>query len=153
MIPREFPIFFTLFLLPLIAQAQSPPDSIGTIHVKKKRSSSNDNLKEEVYIIVQEMPSFPPGGITMSQFIDAAFVVPQRAIDMGISGTVVISCLVNSDGELKDIKVGRGVPNCPDCNAEAVRVVSQMPLWIPGRHNGRAVPVMVSIPVKFRFNR
>ena len=89
----------------------------------------------------------------MNEFIDAAFVVPQQAIDRGISGTIVVSCIVDISGELTDVKIAKGHPNCPDCNAEALRVVNQMPLWIPGRQGGKAVPVMVSIPVKFRFNQ
>lgn len=156
MLQRVFPAVFVLFLLPAMMLAQSQADSVGTIHVRKKPADpSVEALRKEppVYMIVEEMPSFPRDGMTMTEFIDAAFVVPQQAIDRGISGTVMVSCIVGEDGELKNIKIAKGVPNCPDCNAEALRVVNQMPVWIPGRQNGRAVPVMLNIPVRFRFKK
>lgn len=155
MLQRVFPVLFVLFLVPLMCAAQSAADSIGTIHVKKKSPVLTDSTPQEeaVYLIIGQMPSFPNDGMTMSEFIDSAFVVPQQAIDRGISGTVVVSCVVDTNGELKNAKIARELPNCPDCNAEALRVVSQMPLWIPGRHNGRPVPVKISIPVRFRFNQ
>ena len=38
------------------------------------------------------------------------------------------------------------------CDDEALRVVSNMPKWTPGKQNGEAVRVKYSIPVSFRLN-
>ena len=37
------------------------------------------------------------------------------------------------------------------CDEEAVRVVNEMPKWIPGEINGVRVPVFSSIAVNFKF--
>lgn len=154
MLQRVFTLL-SLFLFPVMVSAQIPADSVGTIYVRKKEVLPPDTIAKSaaIYFIVDQMPGFPNNGMTMSEFIDATFIVPKQAIDRGVSGTIWISCLVDADGELKNARVARGLPACPDCNTEALRVVSQMPLWIPGRQNGKAVPVMVSIPVRFRFNQ
>jgi hypothetical protein len=37
-------------------------------------------------------------------------------------------------------------------DAEAVRVVSKMPPWIPGKKNGRPVRAEMTIPINFKVN-
>jgi periplasmic protein TonB len=149
-----------LGFISFMAQAQPGfADSVGTIYVKKKKA--NDTIIEEnrpvedVFIITENMPEFPSAlaGMTVNQFIAANYVVPQEAFNKGISGTVYVSFVVDTDGTLKDIEVGRGVPGCRQCDEEALRVMRLMPAWIPGTQGGVPVPVKMSIPVKFRFNQ
>jgi protein TonB len=56
---------------------------------------------------------------------------------------------VSKKGDISDVKVMRGVPDCTDCDKEAVRVVKNMPLWRPGRVKGKAVNSYYNLPVKF----
>lgn len=157
MIHRLFPLLLLAFLLPLAAAAQPEfSDSTGTVHVKKKNSKTDPSIvpAKETFVIVEEMPSFPTAetGITMEDFIKRNFIVPQEAFDKGLSGAVIVQFVVEANGELTGIKVKKGITGCPACDAEALRVVQMMPPWHPGFQNGRPVPVVLSIPVKFRFN-
>jgi TonB family protein len=157
MIVRLFPLFLLVLLISYRAGAQSlPADSIGTIRVKKKGGDSTSTAlvtaSSHVFLIAEEMPQFPAIGMSMEDFIKKNFMVPQEAFDKGISGSVLVQFLVDADGTLKNIKVKKNVPGCSACSAEALRVVKMMPPWIPGTQNGKPVPVLLSIPVKFRFN-
>jgi protein TonB len=37
------------------------------------------------------------------------------------------------------------------CNEEALRVIKQMPRWIPGRLDGKPVRVKYTLPIKFKL--
>ena len=57
--------------------------------------------------------------------------------------------IVRSTGEITDIKVARSVD--PSLDKEAIRVISSMPKWIPGKQGGEAVNVRYTMPLTFRL--
>lgn len=65
--------------------------------------------------------------------------------DCSIQGKIVVSFIVNEDGNLNDIKVKKSVYS--DLDQEAVRVVKSMPKWIPAKQNGKAVKSKYTLPV------
>lgn len=103
------------------------------------------------FLIVTEMPEFPGGQEEMIKFIQSRMNYPVRAIEAHISGVCYIRFVVNSDGHITNVEVIKSVPDCPECDEEAKRVVESMPLWKPGRQNGKPVPVYMQIPVRFKI--
>ena len=53
------------------------------------------------------------------------------------------------EGKVEDAKIARGVKGGPGLDAEAIRVVKNMPAWSVGKQNGRAVKVQFTYPIKF----
>ncbi len=96
---------------------------------------------------VQIMPQFDGD---MSVWIGNHLKYPEAARDAGIEGPVVIQFVVNEDGSVTDAKVVRGIGG--GCDEEALRMVSSMPKWKPGKQNGIAVKVFYSIPIRFVLN-
>ncbi|HOH84956.1 MAG TPA: energy transducer TonB [Bacteroidales bacterium] len=37
------------------------------------------------------------------------------------------------------------------CDEEALRVISSMPVWKPGRQNGKEVRVQLNMPIHFKL--
>ena len=72
---------------------------------------------------------------------------PPVAEENGIQGRVVVTCVIDHDGSVTDVKVVKGVD--PSLDKEALRVVKSMPKWEPGRQNGKTVRVKYSIPLTF----
>jgi protein TonB len=103
--------------------------------------------EEEPFTYVEQMPSFPDGQEAMYKFIYDRIKYPAIARENGISGQVIVQFVVSKDGTIKNAKVVRGIGG--GCNEEALRVVNEMPQWKPGKHNGRAVPVTFTLPIKF----
>jgi periplasmic protein TonB len=101
------------------------------------------------YVSVQEMPVFPGGNQTLLRFIAEAIKYPEEAAANGIQGRVTVSFVVSSDGSVKKVTVIQGIH--PSLNEEAIRVVSSLPKWKPGRQNGKEVPVIFSVPVNFKL--
>lgn len=101
------------------------------------------------YITVPEMPSFPGGEEALLNFVYDNIRYPTDALENGIAGTVILQFVVTATGEVNRISVIRRAD--PLLDAEAVRVVSIMPKWKPGRQDGNPVAVYFSLPVVFRI--
>jgi TonB family protein len=106
-----------------------------------------DPEKEIIYSYVEQMPSFPEGQQAMEKFISTNIKYPKDAIAQNKEGMVVINFIVGQTGELRDFKVLKGLSE--SINAEAIRVLKSMPVWVPGKQNGRIISVYYTIPMKF----
>jgi protein TonB len=127
------------------ANAQS-----GNIHVKKAEKDSNQI--QAYLMIVEEMPEFPGGANELSKFISTNIQYPATAKENGIEGIVYVNFIIETDGSIRNIRVLRGIPRCPECDLEALRVTRLMPAWKPGKQRGKTVPVSFALPIKFTIN-
>ena len=103
----------------------------------------------KVYEVVEEMPSYPGGKPAIAAYIAKTVKYPGPCLDKKIEGRVVCRFTVTRDGTVKDIVVTKSVD--PLLDKEAVRVISLMPKWIPGKHNGARVDAKYTLPVTFRL--
>ena len=108
-----------------------------------------DFEEQEVYQIVEQMPSFPGGERKLSEFIANSIQYPQEAQKTGIQGRVFVSFIVEPDGSVSNVKVQQGIGG--GCDQEAIRVIKSMPKWTPGKQKGDAVRVKYTMPVTFRL--
>jgi protein TonB len=106
--------------------------------------------EDKPLLVVEQNPEFSGGYAAMQKFLTDHIQYPTLAQESAIQGTVFISFVVSKTGKISNVKVLRGIGG--GCDEEAVRVVKEMPNWIPGRQNGQAVPVQFQIPVKFQLN-
>lgn len=118
------------------------------------RSSEIDGVhvsdeEEAVFLVVEEMPSFPGGDEAYKLFLQNNIRYPQSAKENGIEGTVYLSFEVKKSGKLRNIKILRGVDD--NLNNEAIRVVKLMPDWVPGKQRGKPVDVQMTLPIKFNL--
>ena len=123
-------------------------DSVKT--VKKEKTDIPKMLRpdsDEVYDVVDLMPSFPGGYGKMLTYIKENIRYPKDMEDSGIKDRVICQFIVNKDGSISDIEVVRSLGASMD--KEAVRVISSMPKWYPGKHEGRTVKVKYTLPVMF----
>ena len=103
---------------------------------------------EDAYQVVEEMPEFPGGMKALMDYLSTNVKYPEAAKQAGISGRVTTRFVVGEDGVIRDVKVVRSVS--PELDAEAIRVMSSMPKWKPGKQDGKPVPVRYTVPVNFR---
>lgn len=105
---------------------------------------------KEVYEFdfVDDKPQFPGGGQALVNYINDTRRYPAEAYAQGVEGRVTCSFVVNIDGKISDVAVLRGVELT--LNREAVRIITRMPAWTPGKIDGKAVPVRVICAVPFR---
>lgn len=87
----------------------------------------------------------------LSKWVYQYLKYPQEAIRDGIQGTVQVNFIVDKDGSVTDVSVGRSID--PLLDEEAVRVISASPKWKPGRLRGQKVRTSMTIPVEFRLEK
>ena len=105
--------------------------------------------EEAIFHVVEQMPEFPGGMMAAMEFLAKNIKYPAAAQEAKIEGRVIVQFVVGKDGSISGLKVARGVS--PDLDAEAMRVVSLMPKWNPGKQRGQAVSVKYTMPIMFRL--
>ena len=112
-------------------------------------SSKSREMNEQVFTVVEKMPSFPGGDAELLKYIATNIKYPKESQDNGEQGRVICSFIVGRDGSVNNPEVLRGVT--PLLNEEAVRVINTMPRWNPGMQRGRGVAVKYTVPITFRL--
>lgn len=104
---------------------------------------------EKVRIIADEMPEYPGGILALQKYLTQNISYPKLAIQKKLEGRVFVSFVVNHTGEVKNALVVRGIH--PSLDKEAIRVVTSIPKWNPGKMNGVSVSVAYTIPIDFHI--
>lgn len=141
------PVFWLFSILAIII----PETAFSqTCRVKTATLNNGAAVYTEVYEYdyVDEKPEFPGGGNSMIKFVNSNRNYPREAYNLGIEGRVSCSFVVNPDGKISNVCILKGVES--SLNQEAVRLISMMPNWTPGKIDGHPVPVRVITCVPFR---
>jgi periplasmic protein TonB len=107
-----------------------------------------ESAEEEVFVIVEDMPMFQ--GKDSNAFriwIAENMKYPIEAIEMGISGRVIVQFVIDKTGNLTKARILRGVD--PALDKEAMRIIQASPRWTPGKQRGIPVNVMFTFPINF----
>lgn len=105
---------------------------------------------DSVYLFAGQQPEFPGGQKAMFQYIADNAVCPLSASKNGFQGRAMCQFVVNKSGDLADITVVKSSGN-KDIDNEAVRIITTMPKWTPGRSQGEIVRSKYTIPVTFKI--
>jgi protein TonB len=103
-----------------------------------------------VYMHCEKMPEFPGGEAAFNDYLRTSIIYPDPAIAQKAEGRVVVRFIIRSNGQISDAQILRSVR--PDMDEECLRVVNEMPVWIPGYINEKAVSVSYSITIRFLLN-
>ena len=122
---------------------QSDSTSKGTLGVE------NGIGEDQAYATAEVMPNFPGGDEALQQFLNMNIIYPLEAVRKRIEGTVYVNFIVNSYGEIENIKITQSVN--PQLDKECIRVVKIMPRWQAGRQRGKAISVLFTLPVRFNL--
>lgn len=136
-----------LFMVFGFDYSESLPQEKKTNATQTKEPQKTDQAQDQVFVVVEQMPEFPGGELALREFIAKAIKYPDDAIKAGTQGKVYITFVVSKEGKVVDPKVARGVS--PSLDAEALRVVKSLPIWIPGKQRGVNVAVSYTIPIAF----
>lgn len=93
-----------------------------------------DLVKEPVHAMVDEPPAFPGGETALRNHLLKSMLLPDSVFQQGLTGTLKVRFVVDRTGEVREAEVL--FPLHPAVDAEALRVVSDLPLWRPGRLRG-----------------
>lgn len=127
-----------------------PPSAVNEI------IENEEETTDEVFMIAEDMPMFK--GCSDDQctqgeilkFIARNTMYPPIAKENNITGRVFVSFIVDKTGKVTNVKILRGIDKHLD--AEAIRVVSSLPEFFPGKQRGKFVKVQYNVPISFKLN-
>ncbi|WP_303071367.1 M56 family metallopeptidase [Bacteroides nordii] len=111
----------------------------------------NTGDDDDIFDVVEEMPVFPGGQTGLMEFIAKNLRYPVKAQKEGIQGRVIARFIVEKDGSVSNLAVARRSASS-ELDAEAIRVLSTMPKWTPGKQRGKEVRVKYTVPIAFKLS-
>ena len=123
----------------------------GGKYVEIEETQQKEEKKPVPFQHLAQKPGFNGGDANeFSKWVAQNLTYPEKSRQSKVQGRVTLQFTITETGKVTDVKVLRGVNE--DLNNEAVRVVSQSPLWTPGKDaNGEVVPVSYTFPVIFKL--
>lgn len=121
------------------------------IPIKGKGREKTYGPDDEVpFQIVEIKPRFQGGDENVfTKWVFEQLKYPADAMKNNVQGRVILSFVVDEKGDVRDVKVVRGV--APSLDQEALRVVAMSPKWTPGIQRGKNVKVRYIFPVIFQL--
>ena len=103
-----------------------------------------------VYVVVEQNASFQGGDInTFKEWLMSQVKYPESARELGVEGKVILQFVVNTKGDVEQVRVLRSVDLT--CDAEAVKAIKASPKWVPAKQSGKLVKQQFVIPVVFKL--
>lgn len=104
---------------------------------------------QQVFDVVEQMPEYPGGMQALFEYLSQNVKYPEDAEKQKIEGRVIATFVVETDGTISNVEVVK--PVFPSLDAEAIRVLSGMPKWTPGKQSGKVVRVKYTVPISFNL--
>ena len=124
-----------------------PSEEVQVEEKEVKTQVIEQKVEAEVFLIVEEPPTFPGGDAALYKWLGENLKYPEEAKELGIQGRVFVSFVVEPDGSTSNVVVKRGIGG--GCDEEAIRIVKAMPKWAAGKQRGQPVRVQFNLPIKF----
>ncbi|MCF8235334.1 MAG: M56 family metallopeptidase [Bacteroidales bacterium] len=119
---------------------------IGTTQKVEKPQKQEDD--DEIFVVVEQMPEFKDGRKGLYKYLAEKITYPSEAMKKNIEGKVYVTFVIEKDGSVSNVRILRGADDLLD--AEAIRVVANMPKWKPGKgEDGKVVRVQYNLPIVF----
>jgi len=125
-------------------------EDAGLDYLTAGQSKAIEKSKEQETKALESEPEFPGGEAALQQYLRSNMKYPPAAKEKGIEGKVYVSFYIGTSGRVKDIRVVKGVSK--EINAEAIRLLSNMPAWKPGTQNGKPVSMKQLVIVDFSLD-
>ena len=145
------PISFNMSIAtPAQAQAIMAAQNQRRAAVEQRLTNAQAQLAEPAAASGDVGPVFTAEPLGAANYISRHVQYPLDARRARQEGVVLVAFVVNAEGAVTDVRVTKGL--FPSLDAEALRVVSGMPPWQPGTHQGQPTAVPFSdVPVTFRL--
>lgn len=133
-------------------------DSVNVAPAAKGLPEVPDKLEEtadsaaaanKVYEVVEQKPAYPGGEAALMRDLALNVRYPAVAQENGTQGRVIVQFVVETTGEIGELKVIRSLSR--ECDQAAMAAVRKLKRFVPGRQGGRAVRVSYRLPVTFRL--
>lgn len=106
-----------------------------------------------VYDLVDIPAEFPGGMDSLNAYIQERLVYPPTALEKKIEGICYLQFTISEIGLIMSVHIKKGIPNCPECDQEAIKIIRQMPRWKPASIEGQDVSSKFILPITFKLDQ
>lgn len=138
------------FLTPLLENYNRDIENARQNRIPGQLLIRGDSIKADStyhWPIYEVKPSFPGGDSALYEFLESNMQYPEEAKRNNEHGRVIVTFYIEKDGTVTNPRILRG--RTPSLDAEALRIVSIMPKWTPGKFNGELKKVRYTLPISF----
>ncbi|MBQ4407219.1 MAG: TonB family protein [Bacteroidales bacterium] len=132
------------------AASQWTSDPNGSVIIVTTKKAAAETRNAEVFVMVEDMPEFPGGEMALRRFIAENVRYPQEAKDNNEQGSAYVKFTVDKTGKVTEPTIVKGTGS-DALDEEAIRVVSTIPDFTPGRQRGQNVAVSLTVPIRFQL--
>ncbi|QIP17234.1 M56 family metallopeptidase [Spirosoma aureum] len=136
-------------LVALLAMCTQEHDLPQSVIAQASAQKSGKVAGGEIFTSVENPPVFPGGMQKLGEYLGQNLKYPEAAQKAKAEGKVFVSFVVTNTGGISDVQIAKGIGFGAD--AEAARVVKNMPNWQPGTQGGQAVSVKYTLPINFQL--
>jgi len=129
------------------AQTEVTNKEVVEVAQQAKEEVQEAEVEEVPFVVVEEMPMYPGGDPELLKYIAEHTQYPEVAKENNIQGRVIVRFCVTAKGGVSQVSVLKGVD--PELDKEAMRVVTTLPAFKPGKQGGKPVPVWYMVPITF----
>ena len=132
-----------------VTEALSWMGAISNTQATSTTTSACNTSKDTIMDMMEKQPDFPGGPDALRTYLAKEVKFPETAKNNHIQGVVLTEFMVETDGSISNAKVIVGLS--PECDEEALRVIMNMPKWIPGENQGKPVSMYYHVPISFKL--
>jgi TonB family protein len=133
----------------IILSGTGTKDGGGYVVIGKAKSLKKNESKILDYVDEKATPIF--GLESLYKDVSYTLQYPKSARERGIEGKVFIEFVIQTNGEMSDFKVVKGIDDSVD--TEALRALMQINTrWRPAIHQGEIVKMKMVLPIVFKLD-
>ncbi|MBL7856121.1 MAG: TonB family protein [Cyclobacteriaceae bacterium] len=129
-----------------IKKSQARKESVAPLPEARK-SEENQTIGEQAYTQPEPLEGYP----FLYDYLNRELIYPQQAMKDSIQGIVTVKFTITKEGGFENIKIENSLGEAFD--AEAIRIIQEMPAWKPATLNGQPVSSKVSLPLTFHIKK
>lgn len=141
---------YTKLYGPIDNISEETKPTIANDETEDKSNNEPEEIDEPVFLVVEKMAQFPGGQSALNEYVKSHLRYPESCYNVKIEGRAIIQFIVEKDGSISTITIARS-SGSKDLDNEAVRLVRQMPNWVPGEQRGKLVRCKFTLPINFRI--
>lgn len=104
---------------------------------------------EDRVVMANQRAVFPGGADSMMRYFSLNLRYPTKAMEQKLEGEVMVGFEIDEQGYIHNALIINGIG--AGCDEEALRVVRNMPRWIPAVQEGKPVKIIFRLPIYFQL--
>jgi protein TonB len=105
---------------------------------------------EDILVEIPDKDAYLEGGV--NNYLKSNLKYPEISVQFEEEGKIYLSFIIEKDGTPTNIKIMNGSAKSIDLRKEALRVIQNMPSWVPAEFQGERVRTKVKVPIVFSLD-